>query len=56
LRNGQITEGLRWLSGVLDLVPNHQATHQALAEYYESQGEKALAAYHRAHLGRTNRP
>jgi len=52
LRNGQVTEGLRWLSGVLDLVPNHRATHQALAEYYESQGDHALAAYHRAYLSR----
>lgn len=58
LRNGQVTEGLRWLSGVLDLVPDHQATHEALADYYESQGEKALAKQHRVQIrpsSRTNR-
>jgi Flp pilus assembly protein TadD len=52
LRNGQATEGLRWLSGVLDLAPNHPGAHQMLARYYESVGDAALARYHRARLGR----
>lgn len=51
LRNGQVSEGLRWLSGVLDLVPNHQAAHEVLADYYESIGDNALAEYHRARAG-----
>ncbi len=48
LRNGQIQEGLRWLAGALELAPNHKPTHQALAEYYESQGNTTQAEYHRA--------
>jgi predicted Zn-dependent protease len=51
LRNQQIAEGLRWLSGVLDLDPNHQAAHQILADYYESSGDKILARHHRARAG-----
>lgn len=48
LRNGQTAEGLRWLSGVLDLVPDHQAAHETLANYYESSGDQVLAERHRA--------
>jgi predicted Zn-dependent protease len=48
LRNGQEMEGLRWLYGALDLVPDHKATHAALAEHYESKGDKAQAEYHRS--------
>lgn len=55
LRNGQVSEGLRWLSGVLDLVPNHPVAHQILAEHYESSGDKVLAQHHRARIGRINR-
>jgi Flp pilus assembly protein TadD len=54
LRNGQVKEGLRWLSGVLDLVPDHQATHEALADYYESEGEKVLARQHRVQVRPTS--
>jgi predicted Zn-dependent protease len=37
LRYGNIEDGLMWLQSVLDADPRHQPTHQALAEYYESQ-------------------
>jgi predicted Zn-dependent protease len=47
LRNGQAAEGLRWLYGVLDLVPAHKPTHQALAEHFESIGDSPRAEYHR---------
>jgi hypothetical protein len=48
LRNGQVSEGLRWLYGILELVPNHKPTHQVLADHYESQGDTAQAEYHRS--------
>ncbi|MCI0641745.1 MAG: tetratricopeptide repeat protein, partial [Gemmataceae bacterium] len=48
LRNGQVTEGLRWLFGVLDLVPNHKATHEVLADHFDSVGDSARAKHHRA--------
>jgi predicted Zn-dependent protease len=48
LRNGQVSEGLRWLSGVLDLVPNHKPTHKLLADHFESVGDTTLAEHHRA--------
>ena len=48
LRNGQVSEGLRWLSGVLDLVPDHKPTHQVLADHFESVGDTTLAEHHRA--------
>jgi Tfp pilus assembly protein PilF len=47
LRNGQAEEGLRWLSGALQIDPQHRPTHQALADYYEKAGEPELAARHR---------
>jgi tetratricopeptide (TPR) repeat protein len=48
LRNGQITEGLRWLFGALELAPQHKPTHAALADHFESIGNTASAEYHRA--------
>jgi tetratricopeptide (TPR) repeat protein len=48
LRNGQAAEGLRWLFGALDLAPDHKPTHRALAEHFESVGDKARAEYHRS--------
>ncbi len=47
LRNGQVSEGLRWLHGALELVP-HKPTHKVLADYYESVGDKVRAEHHRA--------
>jgi len=38
LRNGQIEEGLRWLSGARELAPNDPATHDALEEYFKLHG------------------
>jgi predicted Zn-dependent protease len=55
LRNRQTVEGLRWLSGVLDLDPSNPTAHQILADYYESSGNEALAKHHRASAGSTNR-
>jgi tetratricopeptide (TPR) repeat protein len=47
LRNGQVEEGIRWLSGVLDLVPDHGPTHLTLADFYASQGDARRARFHR---------
>jgi tetratricopeptide (TPR) repeat protein len=47
VRNGQAIEGLRWLASALQADPQHQATHRALADYYERTGEPAQAASHR---------
>jgi Flp pilus assembly protein TadD len=46
LRNGQETEGLRWLYGVLDLQPDHPVAHQMLADFYRTSGDPALARHH----------
>jgi tetratricopeptide (TPR) repeat protein len=42
--------GLYWLHRALQHDPEHQPTHKALAEYYESKGEPEKAAVHRRHL------
>ena len=42
LRNGQATEGLRWLNSALQEDPNHAATRQALAEYHRDRKGTAL--------------
>ena len=47
LRNGQTSEGLRWLLGALELAPNDKLTHAALADYYTSPGDLNLSAIHR---------
>jgi predicted Zn-dependent protease len=47
LRNGQVTEGLRWLHGALELDPKHRPTHEALAEFYAAHGDAKRAEYHR---------
>jgi tetratricopeptide (TPR) repeat protein len=47
LRNGQEKEGLRWLDSALQINPNHAATHRALADHFEKQGQADLAAHHR---------
>ncbi len=47
LRNGQVTEGLRWLDGALELAPGDKETHAILADYYAAQGDEARAKYHR---------
>ena len=47
LRNGQVSEGLRWLDGVLDVAPDDKPTHQILADFYASQGDVERARFHR---------
>jgi tetratricopeptide (TPR) repeat protein len=47
LRNGQEEEGLRWLTGALQIDPHYQPTHQALVDYYERTGKPDRAAHHR---------
>jgi tetratricopeptide (TPR) repeat protein len=48
LRNGMGEEGMRWFESALRKDPGHVGTHEALADYYERTGKKALAAKHRA--------
>jgi predicted Zn-dependent protease len=47
LRNGQGSEGLRWLAGALQIDPNHVPTHLTLAEHFAAQGDERQAALHR---------
>jgi predicted Zn-dependent protease len=51
LKNGMTEDGLHWLFTALNVDPRHRPTHQALAEYYERNGDKERAAQHRAYLG-----
>jgi Flp pilus assembly protein TadD len=46
LRNGQVSEALRWLYGVLDMNPNDKPTHQVLARHFASVGDSERANYH----------
>lgn len=46
LRNGQPSEGLRWLAGVLDINPDDRPTHKILADYFRSQGDTRRADMH----------
>ncbi len=50
LANGEPREGVLWLKSALQVAPAHQATHQALAVYYEQNGRTDLAAPHRRFL------
>ncbi len=50
LRYGSPPDGVKWLTTVLELDPRHQAAHRALAAYYESVGNRQLAAEHRAKI------
>jgi tetratricopeptide (TPR) repeat protein len=47
LRNGFIKEGLYWLDTALTEDPRHRPTHEALADFFERQGNREQAAYHR---------
>jgi tetratricopeptide (TPR) repeat protein len=47
LRNGQVSEGLRWLDGALEVAPDDKPTHQLLADFYASQGDGARSRFHR---------
>jgi len=47
LRFGTPEDGVKWLQTVLELDPDHQAAHQALAAYFDSIGDAQQAALHR---------
>jgi predicted Zn-dependent protease len=47
LNNGQEREGLRWLESALREDPLHAVTHEKLAQYYETSGQKERAEQHR---------
>jgi Tfp pilus assembly protein PilF len=42
--------GLYWLHRALEHDPEHQATHEVLAEYYEKKGDRKQAALHQGKL------
>jgi tetratricopeptide (TPR) repeat protein len=46
-RHGRPDRGLYWYQHALTLNPNHLATHQNLADYYEKAGKTDVAAIHR---------
>jgi len=48
MRSGQHAEALRWFQTALRTDSQYAPTHQALAGYYQSAGNPALAAKHRA--------
>ena len=48
IQPGRGEVGERWLLTALTLDPEHRASHEALAAYYEGRGEKAKAEFHRA--------
>jgi tetratricopeptide (TPR) repeat protein len=47
---GHDRQGLHWMDEALNRDPNHRPTHQALAEYFEKNGNRERAAYHRRRL------
>lgn len=47
LRNGKPDVGIRWLHSAVKLDPGHQASHQALHEYYLHIGDTDRAEQHR---------
>jgi len=47
LKNGQPKEGLRWLNSGLQVDPLYGPTHEALATYFASIGERGQASWHR---------
>jgi len=47
LRLGQTKQGLRWLYSALQEDPEHGRTHQALARYFEENGNLQMAERHR---------
>jgi tetratricopeptide (TPR) repeat protein len=52
LRMGSATEGVRWLKSALKEDPRYGPAHEALALFYESTGNRALAVRHRELAGR----
>lgn len=56
LKYGLASEGAGWLRSVLDIQPEHGATHAALAGYYSSIGIPDLAERHRRSSGNASTP
>jgi tetratricopeptide (TPR) repeat protein len=52
-RTGAEAVALRWFLAALQADPNHRPTHEALAEWYQRQGNAEEAAYHRDRAGRS---
>lgn len=48
LRGGLPRDALRWLQSALQVGPDHETTHRALATYYHETGNPILSARHRA--------
>ncbi|MFO0810509.1 MAG: tetratricopeptide repeat protein [Gemmataceae bacterium] len=46
-RNGQIEEGIAWLTEVLRLDPKNAAAHAAMADHFDKAGQPHRAAQHR---------
>jgi tetratricopeptide (TPR) repeat protein len=51
LRLGRVDEALLWYTSALRLEPRHRATHEALAAYFDRQGDHATAERHRRFTG-----
>lgn len=47
LHDGHNSAGEGWLLSALNLAPDHQPSHAALAEYYQRMGDEKRAAHHR---------
>ena len=47
-RNGQLEEGLSWLTEILRNSPQHAQAQTALADYFDRSGQPRRAAQHRA--------
>src|SRR5262249_5400422 len=56
LRNGEAEKGLAWLGMVLQPEPRHPVAHQALADYWERQGDSGRAAVHQRMAGAVRSP
>jgi Tfp pilus assembly protein PilF len=50
LRSGEEGQGILWLESALRIDPEHQPSHQTLAEHYEQNGQSDQAAPHRRFL------
>jgi tetratricopeptide (TPR) repeat protein len=51
LRNGEVEEGIAWLTEILRVAPRNPAAHAALADHFERAGQPRRAAAHRAVAG-----
>ena len=52
LRLGNEPAGMRSLAAALKLDPNHQPTHEFLADYFERKGNLDAATFHRRLAGK----